>query len=86
MCYISSICCSLDYLKQVAGSRTVPIEIGSKYTDENWSQSLMTMSQFIERFMDANEQVGRFIIKFINAFYLLRKKLDKLLDKLMHMC
>ena len=39
---------SLDYLKQIAGSRTVPIEIGSKYTDENWSQALMKLSDFID--------------------------------------
>ena len=40
--------CSLAYLKRVAGARTVPIELGSRYTDEGWSQGLMTLSQFIE--------------------------------------
>ncbi|XP_072016447.1 lysine-specific demethylase 8-like [Amphiura filiformis] len=49
---------SLDYLKQIAGSRTVPIEIGSKYTDENWSQALMTLTDFINQFM-ADEQNTR---------------------------
>lgn len=42
-----------DYLKEVAGCRTVPIEIGSKYTEESWSQTLMLMSEFIERFIEA---------------------------------
>lgn len=31
----------------MAGNRTVPIEIGSHYTDENWSQKLMTLKEFI---------------------------------------
>ena len=38
---------SLDYLKQIAGPRTVPIELGSRYTDKNWTQKLMTLSEFI---------------------------------------
>ncbi len=42
---------SLGYLKKVAGPRTVPIELGSKYTDEEWSQELMTLSEFIDRFV-----------------------------------
>ncbi len=40
--------CSLGYLKKVAGLRTVPVELGSKYTDEAWSQKLMTLSEFID--------------------------------------
>ena len=39
---------SLDYLRQVAGPRTVPVELGSRYTDEEWSQKLMTVSEFID--------------------------------------
>ena len=38
---------SLDYLKQIAGPRTVPIELGSRYTDNEWTQKLMTLSEFI---------------------------------------
>lgn len=38
---------SLDYLKQIAGPRTVPIELGSRYTDKEWTQKLMTLSEFI---------------------------------------
>uniref|UniRef100_A0A914VLL8 JmjC domain-containing protein n=1 Tax=Plectus sambesii TaxID=2011161 RepID=A0A914VLL8_9BILA len=33
------------------GFRTVPIEIGSRYTDESWSQQLMTVNEFVDRFM-----------------------------------
>lgn len=37
----------LNYLLKVAGSRTVPIELGSHYTDENWTQKLMSLKDFI---------------------------------------
>lgn len=43
---------SLDYIKTVAGARTVPVELGSKYTDENWSQRLMTVAEFIDEFIN----------------------------------
>ena len=41
--------CSLEYLRQVAGPRTVPVELGVRYTDEDWSQKLMTLSDFIDK-------------------------------------
>lgn len=37
---------SVEYIQQVAGSRTVPVELGSCYTDEEWSQALMTVDKF----------------------------------------
>jgi len=40
---------SLSYLKSTAGPRTVPVELGSKYTDHDWSQKLMTVSEFIDK-------------------------------------
>ena len=43
---------SVQYLRSVAGHRTVPVEIGSKYTDSNWSQRLMTINEFIDQFID----------------------------------
>lgn len=43
---------SLDYIRNLAGSRTVPVEIGSKYTDDTWSQKLMTISDFIHIFIE----------------------------------
>ncbi|XP_067651696.1 bifunctional peptidase and arginyl-hydroxylase JMJD5-like [Haliotis asinina] len=42
----------LAYIKQKAGYRTVPIELGSKYTEESWSQSLMTITEFIEHYIE----------------------------------
>lgn len=42
---------SLEYLRKVAGYRTVPIEIGSKYTDDTWSQSLTTVNEFIDNYI-----------------------------------
>lgn len=49
---------SLEYIQEIAGCRTVPVEVGSRYTDEEWSQTLMTVSEFISRYI-VNE-VGHF--------------------------
>ncbi|XP_041376139.1 LOW QUALITY PROTEIN: bifunctional peptidase and arginyl-hydroxylase JMJD5-like [Gigantopelta aegis] len=43
---------TLDYLKETAGFRTVPIELGSKYTEESWSQDLLTVNDFIEKYIE----------------------------------
>eukprot|EP00118_Oscarella_pearsei_P027962 m.1508 g.1508 ORF g.1508 m.1508 type:complete len:301 (+) comp6991_c0_seq1:409-1311(+) len=40
---------TLDYIKKVAGSRTVPVELGARYTDDSWSQKLMKMVDFIDQ-------------------------------------
>lgn len=45
---------SLEYLRKVAGPRTVPVEIGSQYTDKEWSQKLMTVNEFIDKFIMSN--------------------------------
>uniref|UniRef100_A0A336MB97 CSON013086 protein n=1 Tax=Culicoides sonorensis TaxID=179676 RepID=A0A336MB97_CULSO len=37
----------LNYLISNASGRTVPVELGSQYTSENWSQSLMKFDDFI---------------------------------------
>eukprot|EP00075_Anas_platyrhynchos_P035665 XP_027324918.1 bifunctional peptidase and arginyl-hydroxylase JMJD5 isoform X2 [Anas platyrhynchos] len=42
---------SVDYICQVAGCRTVPVELGSRYTDEEWSQKLMTVNDFINQYI-----------------------------------
>uniref|UniRef100_H0ZGR5 JmjC domain-containing protein 5 n=1 Tax=Taeniopygia guttata TaxID=59729 RepID=H0ZGR5_TAEGU len=42
---------SVDYFCQVAGCRTVPVELGARYTDEEWSQQLMTVSDFISQYI-----------------------------------
>lgn len=43
-----------EKLLQVAGPRTVPVEIGSKYTDDSWTQKLMTVDQFVTKYMTGN--------------------------------
>ncbi|XP_044159758.1 bifunctional peptidase and arginyl-hydroxylase JMJD5 [Bufo gargarizans] len=42
---------SVAYLQKVAGCRTVPVELGSRYTDAEWSQSLMTVNEFINNYI-----------------------------------
>ncbi|KAL6073144.1 Lysine-specific demethylase 8 [Balamuthia mandrillaris] len=42
---------NLEYLKRVAGCRTVPVEIGSTYLEEDWSQRLMTFDQFVDDYV-----------------------------------
>ena len=49
---------TVDYIKRVAGPRTVPIEIGSKYTDSDWGQKLMTVSDFIDQYILNSHQLG----------------------------
>ncbi|ETO24074.1 hypothetical protein RFI_13089 [Reticulomyxa filosa] len=41
----------IDYLLHTAGHRTVPVEIGRIYTDDNWTQSLMTLQEFLQHFV-----------------------------------
>lgn len=45
-----------SYLKKVAGRRTVPVELGGSYTGEGWRQELMTMGDFIGRFIESHSQ------------------------------
>lgn len=42
---------SVEYIRMVAQYRLVPIEIGHKYTDEDWGQKIMSIGEFIERFL-----------------------------------
>jgi [protein]-arginine 3-hydroxylase / protease len=42
----------LDYLRRIAGFRLVPVEVGSKYTEREWSQTLMPLDDFIDVFID----------------------------------
>lgn len=43
---------NLDRIRFLSGHRLVPIEIGSKYTEDDWTQSLMTVSEFIDKFIE----------------------------------
>lgn len=45
------LCSSVDYLREIAGWRTVPVELGLRYTDEEWSQELMTVDDFISQYI-----------------------------------
>ncbi|XP_070811532.1 bifunctional peptidase and arginyl-hydroxylase JMJD5 isoform X2 [Pituophis catenifer annectens] len=49
---------SVDYLLQLAGNRTVPVELGARYTDQDWSQNLMTVAEFIRRFVEQENPNG----------------------------
>ncbi|CAL8303174.1 unnamed protein product [Merluccius merluccius] len=52
---------SLDYIRSIAGCRTVPVEVGSRYTDEEWSQRLLTVNEFIDKYISVKveeEPVG----------------------------
>ncbi|KAM6351392.1 bifunctional peptidase and arginyl-hydroxylase JMJD5 isoform 3-T3 [Alca torda] len=49
---------SVDYFCQVAGCRTVPVELGTRYTDEEWSQKLMTVSDFINQYIVNANSIG----------------------------
>ncbi|KAJ8386187.1 hypothetical protein AAFF_G00176110 [Aldrovandia affinis] len=51
-------CWSIDYLRTVAGCRTVPVEVGSRYTDEEWSQTLVTVNEFIDSYILGKEEGG----------------------------
>ncbi|MQL93586.1 hypothetical protein Taro_026244 [Colocasia esculenta] len=39
----------IQYLKGIAGDRTVPVEVGKNYLCDEWKQELITFSQFLER-------------------------------------
>lgn len=42
---------SIDYIKRIAGARTVPVELGLRYTDEDWRQELMNVGDFIDKYI-----------------------------------
>ncbi|RIA97800.1 hypothetical protein C1645_686423, partial [Glomus cerebriforme] len=43
---------NLDYLLNVTGKeRIVPVEIGTKYTDDSWTQKLMNFEEFVEKWV-----------------------------------
>ena len=46
---------SIDYLKNIASYRTVPVELGSRYTDDTWTQKLMTIGDFIDNYLNPIE-------------------------------
>lgn len=39
----------MEYLKGIAGDRTIPVEVGKNYLCQDWKQELITFSEFLER-------------------------------------
>lgn len=54
-CCNESTVSSLEYLKEVAGPRVVPVELGGKYTSDKWSQRLMPVASFIDEYIVSPE-------------------------------
>ncbi|XP_023293664.2 bifunctional peptidase and arginyl-hydroxylase JMJD5 isoform X1 [Lucilia cuprina] len=46
----------LNYILKIAGNRTVPIEIGSNYANDEWSQQLMKIKDFLKRQFSHNSE------------------------------
>ena len=48
------------YLDAIIGDRTVPIELGKTYVDEQWSQKLMTVREFMDQYLSdhASDHIG----------------------------
>ena len=46
---------SVDYIRRKAGLRMVPVEIGSRYTDSDWTQKLMTVNEFVEGYLESKD-------------------------------
>ena len=53
---------TIEYIKSVAGKRTVPIEIGARYTDSSWTQKLLTVEEFIDRYILQEKNTGELCI------------------------
>ncbi len=47
-----------SYIRKVAGRRTVPVELGGTYTGEGWRQELMTIGDFIGRYIESNNNTN----------------------------
>lgn len=51
---------NINYIIQKIGPRLVPVEIGKNYTSSTWSQKLMTVQTFIEKYVlpENPKQIG----------------------------
>jgi len=50
---------NFDYLKRIAGMRTVPIEVGANYVAQEWKQTLMPLSKFIDDYiLKESDEIG----------------------------
>ncbi|KAK1266052.1 hypothetical protein QJS04_geneDACA016332 [Acorus gramineus] len=46
----------VDYLRRVAGDRTVPVEVGKNYLSSEWKQELITFSEFLDRICSVDQR------------------------------
>lgn len=65
---------SLDRIRFLVGYRLVLVEIGFKYIEENWIQSLMIVSEFIEKFI--NNFFGCILIGYLVQYQLFDQILE----------
>ncbi|KAI1714719.1 cupin-like domain-containing protein [Ditylenchus destructor] len=47
---------SFPFLNKLCGYRTVPVELGSKYTDDDWQQELMTFHDYLREYVFADSK------------------------------
>jgi [protein]-arginine 3-hydroxylase / protease len=59
---------SFQYLLDIAGERTVPIELGSRYSDDDWTQKLMTIADFVKHYCQRRVTFDRFSIDRVSSF------------------
>ena len=50
---------SPEHIRHLCGSRTVPVEIGRRYTDDDWTQELMTIGAFIDKYIYMKDNTER---------------------------
>ncbi len=43
---------TVSYFRRVMGFRTVPVELGKRYTDSSWTQTLITVNEFIDNYLN----------------------------------
>ncbi|XP_034483358.1 bifunctional peptidase and arginyl-hydroxylase JMJD5 [Drosophila innubila] len=55
----------LNYLLKVAGNRTVPIEIGSNYASDEWSQQLVKIREFLYRQFGEDNKTAELEIEYL---------------------
>eukprot|EP00898_Chlorokybus_atmophyticus_P007899 jgi/Chlat1/810/Chrsp104S01274 len=48
----------VEYLKRVAGARTVPVEVGAHYLEDDWTQELMTLRTFVDEHLNRVDDVA----------------------------
>jgi hypothetical protein len=52
---------NLDYFKQIAGYRIVPVEIGTDYVSKNWTQKLMTFNDYIDKYIETDNEIKGYL-------------------------